>query len=341
MGTTPTAGQMFPGSTNSAKNWRTAMTPARPTITSARRYGRLIIPLFAIALMTLASAPDVNAKGFKKSFRGHRGSSFRTSGFNRGFNRFSNRRFGRSFGNRGFNRGFRGGFGNRRFINQRFSNNNSQRFNTSNRFRFQNQYFNTNRRFVRDVNDFDRFDEFAPATFGNDRNDVFTVRSDDAQGPARGIDRGVDLSVNRNTLTRRRANLTPSTAEAAYQVPTASQDQAWALLEAGQYAQAQFTFGRLATANRDDASLKIGFGLASASLGQTDRADNAFGRAHKLDPQIWNHLTDRPIAKAIATDLLAGDTPLSPASKTQLQKLTAESAEDAYEPNEEAAPASP
>ncbi|MEM7627074.1 MAG: hypothetical protein AAF333_15870 [Planctomycetota bacterium] len=300
-----------------------------PALThDARRWARLIIPLIAVALFSLGGAPNADAKGFKKSFRGHRGSSFKSRGF-------SNRRF-----NRGFNRSFNRGFNNRRFVNQRFHRNSFNRFNTTNRFRFQNQrFFNTNRKFARGFNDFDRFDEFGPVTLVDDSRDVFTVRNDDF----RGIDRSVDLSVDRNAPIRRRANLGETTAP-IYRVPTASRDHAWALLEAGQYTQAQLAFGRLATAHRNDATLKVGFGLASASLGQIERADNAFGRAHTVNPGVWDDLTGRPIAQAIAADLIAGETGLAEASTTQLQRLSAEANVDAYETSEteeaEAAPES-
>ncbi|MEO1235755.1 MAG: hypothetical protein AAFX76_03085 [Planctomycetota bacterium] len=225
-----------------------------------------------LALIPLAGvmfvAPAPDASAnFKK--KSFKGhSSFRSSGrFNRNFNR-SNFRFNRNF-NRGFN--------NRRF-NRSF---NHSRFNRG----FGHSGFGNRVVFV------DR-----PVTFRNaELSDVGRSRVVDNRFTPR-----TDLG---------RFNDNPGGFDDVYDVPrlNATANDAWAMLEAGRFAQAQLAFGRLASASPQNAQPKVGFALASAALGEADRANRAFIRANDVDPNVWTSLGRRPAARAIARDMLSAD----------------------------------
>ncbi len=84
----------------------------------------------------------------------------------------------------------------------------------------------------------------------------------------------------------------------------ASENQAWALFEAGDTAEAQRVFARLSARQPRMATARVGYGLASAQLGHQQRAERAFANAGAADPNVWDRLGDRPAARAAAVDLL-------------------------------------
>jgi len=261
------------------------LAPQRRTFSLRHLLTLALIPIAGLTF-SFASAPDASAKGFKKAkISHHRG--FRSSGFK--FNR--GKRFHRSF-----NRSSRRGHIARR--NTQFSHNqfDQQRFNTQDIHRSPN--FTTTR---------SGFGFNGPTTF---RRNTTTAE-------------GTNFIDQRAEANRGPAIFTPpSTLAPEYRIAPLHDNEAWALLAAGRYHQGQIAFGRLATAGPDNADFKIGFALASAALGQFERAETAFARAQNLRPGTWGIQEDHPAAGALARDLIAQHPDLADELAASLKKIT-------------------
>lgn len=249
---------------------------------SLRRW--ITLALIPIAGITLASAPDASANGFHKNKSFHHSSHFKRSGFK--FNHFQRRSF------RSFHRS-----SSRSHFGQRSIHFNQSRFD---RHRFHSRPFHRSANFASAQSGFG-FD--GPATFRRDAPHI--------------VD-GTNFIDRRFTPDRTRPTFAPTPALAPeYRIAPPPDQRAWDLLAAERYSQAQLAFGRLATASPDNPEFKIGFALASAALGQYDRAESAFARAERLQPGD----TDRANAAAFAQDLLRDDLPLPDALAASLQKI--------------------
>ncbi|MEM8738865.1 MAG: hypothetical protein AAGG38_10380, partial [Planctomycetota bacterium] len=135
---------------------------------------------------------------------------------------------------------------------------------------------------------------------------------------------GEATDSRRNATPRRRAAVDP-----AYAVAGTRPEEAWGLLESGRFAQAQLAFGRLASASPQSARPKVGFALASAALGEHDRAGQAFARANSVNSDVWETFGNRPVVRAVARDLKENNyDAFDETARTALDRLIAET-EDA------------
>lgn len=126
-----------------------------------------------------------------------------------------------------------------------------------------------------------------------------------------------------------------------YVAPAGSIDEAWNQLQREDYEAAQLAFARLSIAHPTQADPKVGFALASAALHEDGRAQRAFARAQRLDPNILDHLGDRPTARDLSLTLLA-DRQFAPSQATRnaLERLAINAASpDLTMPDEKTAAA--